>query len=224
MRKLLSFLAVIMLTVTLSVAGTLAYQYTLNNNAAEHGHTIVHSMKGGAESALMPAYELNPGADFDWSSQGVMDKSVKVTNQGAEACYYRVILAFEDNGGLFADGDVLAYLDNGSAFQVDYVGRYTVGGDAYMVYVAVAKEPLAGGASITLPMQLAMRSRVTSQDIAPLGKTYTVLSTVQALWLDETLTGPQYDLEAADFGPEMLATLLGTDYQTILDTCLTTSN
>lgn len=224
MRKLLTVLTVIMLTVALSVAGTLAFDYTLNQNAAEHKHVITHQMKDGHGVALMPALELNPGEAFDWSAPGVLNKSVTVTNSSEDACYFRLVLAFENNGSLFTNGGIVTDLADSEQFDVAYAGGVTVGGEPYEVYVVTGKDLLGAYQTVTVPMNIAVRSWITGKDIEPLGGDYVVLSAVQALWMDESLPEPQYMIEEEAFNvqkAEMLERMLGNDYKTLLEGVLT---
>ena len=110
MRKFLIFLVSIMLTAALSVAGTLAYDYTRKQyTSTDVADPIQVSINGGQKQVLLPAFEKNPTPYFDWSTAtGALDKTVKVTNNGSAACYWRVALGFEDNGSMFTNGDVLA--------------------------------------------------------------------------------------------------------------------
>lgn len=224
MRKLITILTVIMLAVTLSVAGTLAFDYTLNQDAAQHKHVITHQMKDGHGVALMPALELNPGDTFDWSSPGVLDKSVTVTNSSDDDCYFRLVLAFENNGSLFTNGGIVTDLATDGQFDVTYAGGVTVGGEPYEVYVVTGKDLLGAGQSITVPMNIAVRSWITGKDIEPLGSSYVVLSAVQALWMDETLEEQQYELEEEAFSADMLVKMLGNDYETLLESVVSAQN
>lgn len=230
MRKVLIFLVSIMLTAALSVAGTLAYNYTQKQYTATNvADPIQVSIKGGQKQVLLPAFEKNPTDTFDWSTAtGALDKTVTVTNNGAADCYWRVVLGFEDNGGMFSSSHVLAQLTLAEAdFKVEQLKTpVTINGENYVVIVITAIKPLVPGANnaVSIPMQVAMRYYIDSNTIKPLGKDYTVLAAAQAIWMDQDLITETdrsaYDYEAADFGPAMLSTLLGADYQAILTKCL----
>jgi hypothetical protein len=227
MRKFLIFLVSIMLTAALSVAGTLAYDYTRKQyTSTDVADPIQVSINGGQKQVLLPAFEKNPTTNFDWSTAtGALDKTVKVTNNGAADCYWRVVLGFEDNGSMFTNGDVLAQLtlaaDDYTVAESDPV---TIGGDQYAVVVVTAKKPLDPNTSASIPLKVAMRYYIDSTTIRPLGKDYTVLATAQAIWMDQELiqqVGQEaYNYEANAFGPEMLSTLLGNNYQDVLTKCL----
>ena len=146
--------------------------------------------------------------------RGAEDRFILVKNNGVTPCYFRTLLALENNGNIF-DGRLHLNWNNDAGYTVladsedlCYTDMYGVE-HAFKLFVFEYSKPLGVGeiAPPTL-LQVALPGYLTEEDLTPLGGKYEIIAYTQAVW---------QDAEAETFdSPDVLEMIFGDKYADIM--------
>lgn len=216
----------VLVCIALAVAGYIHVEGTLSAQIESEGHENVitqlilersdNGLVPSDKTKLLPCVYADPAAlesfsepasigGYDvrlWAKKdvsGAKDKFILVRNDGATACYFRTLIAFENSGGVF---DSLVYLNWNTPEQNNYLfeavpTELDINGQRYRLFALTYKEALGPGETAPpMLLQVAMDRQANNEDVAPLGETFELLAFTQALWVDHTLDQAAQQAEA----------------------------